>query len=74
MPADLDERALAQFIGDEGGAVGRDAEKPAPGLPLPFAQIIGQPGRHIRELPAQIALELEHHRAEQCVGAAMDLG
>jgi hypothetical protein len=74
VPADLDERALAQFLGDEGGAVDRDAEKPAPGLPFPFGQIIRQPGKHIGEFLAQIALELEHHRAEQCVGAAVDLG
>jgi hypothetical protein len=71
--ADLDECSLSQFVGDEGGAVGRDPKKPAASLPLPFGQIIGQPGGRIAEFLAQIALELEHHRPEQCVGAAVDL-
>ena len=48
--------------------------KPAPCLPFPFGQIIGQPGRHIGKLLAQVTLELENDRAEQCVGAAVDFG
>jgi hypothetical protein len=74
VPADFDQCALAQLIGEERGAVGGNPEETAPCLPLPLGQIIGQPGEYVPQFLAQITLELENDRAEQRVGAAMHLG
>ena len=73
MPGELDQGAVAQLVGDEGGAVGGDAEIAPAGLPLPLGEVVGQLRHHVAGLAAKIGLELEHGSPEEQVGAAADL-
>ena len=73
VPAELDQGAVAQLVGDEGGAVGGDAEIAPAGLPLPLGEVVRQLRHNVAGLAAQIGLELKHGSTEEQVGAAMDL-
>ncbi|MCX6020995.1 MAG: hypothetical protein NTZ05_04545 [Chloroflexi bacterium] len=66
----VDGLALAQFIGQELGAVGDDADKPFAGRPLTVAEIAFKFFFRIAALTAQVPLELEHRPAPEGVNTA----
>jgi hypothetical protein len=67
--AQLDELTAAGLERDEGGAVGRDAERWAAGVARDIGEIVRQPAAHVVERTAEVGLPLEDGTGEQRVDA-----
>ena len=71
--ADLDEDVVAQLEGQEGRAIGGDAEaKRAAGQAGALAQVVGQLCQNVGQFAPEVRFQFENGRGEEGIGAAAD--